>query len=51
MSDKHASGETSKSQTSGEGGKHTREQDKPDGYPVGTRTQGKHHPDGWGTGR
>lgn len=47
MTAKHDSGQTSKSQQSGEGGKHSRQQDKPAGYPLGTRTERPHSKDGW----
>jgi hypothetical protein len=48
---RHDSGQTSHSPTSGEGGRHTREQDRPSGYPLGDRTERPHAGDGWWPGR
>jgi hypothetical protein len=44
---RHDSGQTSQSQRSGEGGRHTRVEDRPAGWHVGTRLDRPHHPDGW----
>lgn len=44
---KHDSGKTSGDPSSGTGGKHSRKEDRPDGWSAGKRLQERHHPDGW----